>query len=65
MSIPAATSKLKEEGNALYLQKRFQHAYIKYSEAVDSMKTASSDEEKAFVAILYGNKAACCLSLGK
>lgn len=48
---------LKHEGNALFRENRFEDAYAKYSQALDSTK------DDAARAVLYSNRAQCCLSL--
>ena len=62
MSVSQATTRLKEEGNGLFVQKKYQQAYEKYSAAISSMGHGG---DKKFKAVLYGNRAACCLGLEK
>ncbi|KAK7063882.1 TPR-region domain-containing protein [Favolaschia claudopus] len=62
MNNPASTEsmmeRLKAEGNALFGDGDYRAAYEKYSEAI--RETSHSSRE---VAILYANRAACCLSM--
>ena len=48
--------RLKAEGNALFSKGKLAGAYKKYTEAI------KSDNENA---ILYSNRAACCLGLNR
>lgn len=49
-------AKLKCEGNAMFMAKDWVLAYSKYTEAI------ALDEKNA---ILYANRAACCLQMGR
>jgi hypothetical protein len=49
-------AQLKEEGNALFAQKKYQLASAKYTKAI---------EEDGKNAVLFANRAACNLSLRK
>lgn len=51
-----AAAKLKEEGNAHFSKKEYSQAYDKYTSA---LKKGGEN------AILYANRAACCMGLGK
>lgn len=53
---PSTAAQLKEEGNALFVQKHFACAYEKYSEAI------AVDDQNA---VLYANRSACSLGMGK
>ncbi|EJD45722.1 TPR-like protein [Auricularia subglabra TFB-10046 SS5] len=55
MSADPAT--LKDEGNALFAKKQFQEAYAKYSEAIELANDAAAR------AVLYSNRAQCCLMM--
>ncbi|KAI0793350.1 hypothetical protein C8Q75DRAFT_557045 [Abortiporus biennis] len=52
--LAAQVAKLKDEGNALFTQKKFSEAHRKYTEAI------RKDDKNA---VLYANRAACCLSM--
>ena len=60
MSVSDSTVKLKDEGNAFFIQKNYQKAYEKYSEAIVNLGPGG---DKEFKAILFGNRAACCFGL--
>lgn len=47
-------SKLKDEGNALFIQKRYAEAYAKYSEAIAKDGTNAT---------YFANRAACSMSM--
>lgn len=49
-------AKLKEEGNGLFIQKRYVEAYAKYSEAIDRDSTNAT---------YLANRAACSLNMRK
>jgi tetratricopeptide (TPR) repeat protein len=49
-------AQLKDEGNIFYAQQNYLQAYIKYSEAI------AEDQSNA---VLYTNRAACCLEMKK
>jgi hypothetical protein len=55
MTIPSAL-KLKEEGNRLFVAKKYSEALVKYSEAI------ALDGSNA---VLYANRAACAFNLNK
>ena len=60
MPVSAQTASLKDEGNVLFSKKDYQAAFDKYGAAIVSMKGVT---DKKFAAVLYGNRAACCLSM--
>jgi stress-induced-phosphoprotein 1 len=47
---------LKDEGNIFYTQQDYVQAYTKYTEAI------AKDQSNA---VLYANRAACCLAMKK
>lgn len=49
-------AQLKEEGNKFFTSKQYSQAYDKYSKA---LKVGGDN------AILYANRAACCMPLGR
>jgi hypothetical protein len=49
-------AQLKDEGNIFYAQQSYLQAYTKYSEAI------AEDQSNA---VLYTNRAACCLEMKK
>lgn len=52
----AEALKLKEEGNKLFIAKRFSQAYDKYSKAI----LVGGDN-----AVIFANRSACLLALGR
>ncbi|KAF9269233.1 hypothetical protein L218DRAFT_851642 [Marasmius fiardii PR-910] len=52
---------LKEEGNKLFLEKKFTQAVAKYTEAISAYGANASSNQ--VLAVLYANRAACRLSL--
>ena len=52
----ADVDKIKAEGDALFAQRQFQQAYVKYSDAI------ALDGSNA---IFYANRAACGLSMNQ
>jgi hypothetical protein len=51
-----AVAQLKDEGNTFYAQQDYVSAYTTYSEAIAQDKSN---------AVLYANRAACCLAMKK
>lgn len=52
----AEAAKLKDEGNALFIKKKYSEAHAKYTEAI------AMDDQNA---VFFANRAACLLNLNK
>lgn len=61
----ASAEELKQKGNELFGQKRYEDAIAKYTEAIAVNTTtildgeSASAESKRFEAVLYANRSAC------